>query len=79
MQISRDVTEEAMVLRVIGSHEAWIENYRTLAEYTDERIRLIGKDAGICLEGYGMRIIYYGSIDMKIQGNIQKILLGEAC
>ena len=73
MQISRDVTEEAMVLRVIGAGEAWLENYQTLMEYTDERIRVSGKYSEIQIEGYGMRIEYYGNIDMKIQGVIRKI------
>lgn len=79
MQISRDVTEAAMILRVIGNNEAWVENYQSLQEYTDEKIRLAGKYAGLCIEGYGMRIVYYGSIDMKIQGNIQRIQFMDAC
>ena len=42
-------------------------------EYTDERIRVSGKYSEIQIEGYGMRIEYYGNIDMKIQGVIRKI------
>ena len=59
--------------RVIGAGEAWLENYQTLMEYTDERIRVSGKYSEIQIEGYGMRIEYYGNIDMKIQGVIRKI------
>lgn len=73
MQVTSDVTEGATIVRVHGTSEAWLENYRTLLEYTDERIRVAGKHIEVCIEGTGMRIEYYGSIDMKITGAIRKI------
>lgn len=73
MQITSDVTEGATIVRVHGTKEAWLENYQSLLEYTDESIRVAGKHIEVCVEGTGMRIEYYGPIDMKIVGTIQKI------
>ncbi len=76
MQVPVDVTEGATVLRVYGTGEAWLENYRTLLEYTQDRIRVAGKHIEVCLTGAGMRIEHYGAVDMKITGTIQKIEFG---
>lgn len=73
MQVTSDVTEGATIVRVHGTREAWLENYKTLLDYTDTCIRVAGKHIGVRVEGTGMRIEYYGSIDMKIVGCIQKI------
>lgn len=77
MQITRDVTEGTTLLRVQGTQEAWLENYQSLMEYTDERIDVRGTDMGILLIGSGMRIEYYGTAEMKITGSIQKIEFGQ--
>lgn len=77
MQITRDVTEGTTLLRVQGTQEAWLENYQSLLEYTDERIDVRGTDMGILLIGSGMRIEYYGTAEMKITGSIQKIEFGQ--
>lgn len=73
MQVTSDVTEGALILRVHGTKEAWLENFQSLQEYTDENIRVIGKQVGVHVHGCNMRIEYYGSADMKIVGQIQKI------
>ena len=73
MQITSEVTEGAMIWRVHGTKEAWLENFQSLQEYTDERIRVTGKQVEIHIYGSNMRIEYYGSADMKIVGQIQKI------
>lgn len=73
MQVTSDVTEGALILRVHGTKEAWLENFQSLQEYTDEIIRVTGKQVEIRIYGTAMQIEYYGSADMKIVGLIQKI------
>lgn len=73
MQVTPDVTEGATILRVVGTNEALLENYRTLLEYTEENIRVAGKHIEVCITGSRMRIEHYGSVDMKITGIIEKI------
>lgn len=77
MQITRDVTEGTALLRVQGTKEAWLENYQSLLEYTDERIDVRGKDMEIVLTGMGMQIEYYGTAEMKITGSIRNIEFGQ--
>lgn len=73
MQMPNDVTDGAIILRTQGREELWLENYRTLTEYTDQNIRVIGRHAEVHIYGEHMRIDYYGSEDMKITGVVSKI------
>ena len=49
MRMTSDVTEGASILRVHGNREAWLENYQSLLEYTDTRIRVAGKHMEVCV------------------------------
>lgn len=73
MQVTSDVTEGVIILRVHGSQEAWLENFQSLQEYTAESIRVTGKSSGVCILGRNMRIEYYGAVEMKIIGEILRI------
>ncbi|MBQ8147357.1 MAG: YabP/YqfC family sporulation protein [Lachnospiraceae bacterium] len=73
MQVTSDVTEGVIILRVHGSKEAWLENFQSLQEYTAESIRVTGKSSGVWILGRNMRIEYYGAVEMKIIGEIQRI------
>ena len=40
MQIPRDLSEGAVLLSVTGKEEIFIENYKSILEYTDQRVLL---------------------------------------
>lgn len=73
MQLASDVMEGDFILRMIGKQQVWLENYRSILEYTAEQIVVIGKQIRIQMQGTNLRIEYYGTVEMKISGNIESI------
>lgn len=61
----------ASIVTLTGNHEAWIENYKGLIEYSDTFVLLQGKTCQICISGKCLSIDYYTNEDMKISGCIQ--------
>ena len=70
LKLPKDICMGAIRVTLTGSHEAWIENYRGILEYTGELILLQGKTCQVCFEGTGLSIDYYTNEDMKISGCI---------
>ncbi len=70
LKLPKDICMGAMKVTMTGSHEAWIENYRGILEYTEKFIRLQGKTCQVCFEGNNLSIDYYTNEDMKISGCI---------
>lgn len=77
MQIARDVTEGSFLLRMIGREQVWLENYKSLLTYTDRQIIVSAKNLKIEITGCNMRIDYYGTVEMKIEGLIEDIRFVE--
>ena len=70
LKLPKDICMGAIKVTMTGSHEAWIENYRGILEYTEEQILLQGKTCQVCFEGTRLSIDYYTNEDMKISGCI---------
>ncbi|MEG1847329.1 MAG: YabP/YqfC family sporulation protein [Lachnospiraceae bacterium] len=73
LNLPKDLLLGASILTVIGSHEACIENYKGIIEYTEESIVIQGKNCQICFRGRQLSIDYYTNEDMKISGCIAEI------
>ena len=70
LKLPKDIIMGALKVTLTGSHEAWIENYRGILEYTENQILLQGKTCQVCFEGSRLSIDYYTNEDMKISGCI---------
>lgn len=70
LKLPKDILMGALKVTLTGSHEAWIENYRGILEYTEKQILLQGKTCQVCFEGTRLSIDYYTNEDMKISGCI---------
>ena len=70
LKLPKDICMGAIKVTMTGNHEAWIENYRGILEYTEEQILLQGKTCQVCFEGTRLSIDYYTNQDMKISGCI---------
>ena len=73
LQLPKDVCLGALRVTLTGNTEAWIENYRGLLEYSEQRILLQCKTCQVCFEGECLTIDYYTNEDMKISGCIQNV------
>lgn len=73
LQLPKDICMGALKVSMTGSHEAWIENYKGILEYSEENILLQGKNCQVCFEGKGLSIDYYTNEEMKISGRIHLV------
>ena len=73
LQLPKDVCMGAIRVTLTGNLEAWVENYRGILEYTDQKILLQGKNCRVCFEGSRLIIDYYTNEDMKISGCISNV------
>lgn len=73
LQLPKDITHGAFILTAIGNSELYIENYKGILEYTQNCIRIQGKNTYIIIEGRGLKIDHYTEEDMLIKGHIISI------
>lgn len=74
LQIPKDLSYRESVLSLTGSRELYIENYKCIRQYQDTCIILLSRQNKIQIEGTKLVIAYYTDLEMKITGNICKIL-----
>lgn len=73
LKLPRDICLGDIRISLTGHQNVWIENYKGILEYTENRIILQGKNIKVCFEGDRLSIDYYTNEDMKISGNISCI------
>ena len=61
-------------IEVVGNNIMYIDNYKRIAEYTCDCIRIVCKNKMIIIKGNDLKIDYYSINDMKITGEFNEIL-----
>lgn len=82
MEIPKDVLYGDVLLRLVGNHEAIIENYKGLHLYTSEEVVIACKKMTLRICGDKLHVQYFSGCDMKVTGNIHTItysMNGEVC
>ena len=74
MDLPKDLLLGAMNIRVTGKWEAFVENYKTIIEYTDSVIKLQGKNTRLKIIGKNLKISCYTKEDMQVKGIINEII-----
>lgn len=73
LNLPKDLTLGAVIMTITGKHEAYVENYMSLIEYTEGLIRIQTRTCKLELHGVHLEIAYYTSDEMKITGEIQEV------
>ncbi len=73
LEIPKDVSMGATILRVTGQYGLFIENYKNIIEYTQEIIRIQSRTCKICICGKNLHIEFFNEIGMKVCGRIKSI------
>ena len=68
--LPRDVILGDVLIHFIGDRIVYIENYRCILFYGDNRIRLQAKTCRVEIRGTGLQIDDYTGVAMKITGRI---------
>ena len=73
LNLPKDLTLGAVILTITGKHEAYVENYMSLIEYTEKLIRIQTRTCKLEICGAQLEIVYYTNEEMKIAGEIQEV------
>ena len=67
------IMKETLVTSV-GQSELWIENYKALLEYKEEKILIQADKYMVCIEGEHLIISHYMEEHMMVCGKIRSII-----
>lgn len=73
MQLPRDCTLGSMNMIMTDKHQVFIENYRSIIEYTDTSLKLLGKNCRVHISGDRLRIVSYNADIMLVRGVFKEI------
>lgn len=73
LKMPKDLVYREALLCMSGRRELFIENYKSIIEYGEEKIRLQTKNGKLLVLGKKLQIVYYTSEEMKIKGEIVEI------
>lgn len=62
-----------VVITILGRNQVVINNYRSITEYSSDKIRLQAKKCEICVEGSALKLEYFLSDEIKIAGELERI------
>lgn len=71
--LPNDMIPGTVQIHSVGNKELYIENFKSILEYSDCCIRLHTRQGRLCIEGKRLRICHYNQDDMKVCGVIQCI------
>ena len=70
--LTEDMIGEA-IITILGRNQVVVNNYRSITEYSANKIRLQAKKCEICVEGTALRLDYFLSDEIKIVGELERI------
>lgn len=73
LDLMPDILEGATIVHVYGDENVLLENYRSIIEYSQNQIRVQGKNLKLCIFGEDLVIDRFTRDDCRIFGKIHKI------
>ena len=73
LNLPQDIISGACIVTSYGNRHVYIENYKGIIEYTDDFIRIQGKNCKVLIKGKSLSIYYYGDNDMRVDGKIESV------
>lgn len=73
LSLPRDVVFGDFVLSITGNCEAYIENYRGILSYDQEKISIQGNHVILNIYGCDLTVDFYSQEAMKIKGMIKRL------
>ena len=74
--LPKEIVLDYPYISLVGHEELNIQNYKSLLEYSQNRIRISTTTGAIKIEGSGLQIKYITAENVKIKGIIQNVDLG---
>lgn len=72
-EMPKEVVANATLIHMTGNSDIFIENFRGILSYSDNRIVVKGSGFKYIILGKKLTIVYYTNDDMRISGKIENI------
>lgn len=73
LQLPKDSTLGSLNLIMTDKYQAFIENYRSIIEYTDTSLKILGKNCRVHISGERLCIVSYNADVMLVKGVFKEI------
>jgi sporulation protein YqfC len=73
--LPHDIVAGATLFHMVGKSNLIIENFKGISLYTSEEIQIKGNGIKYSITGKRLIIEYYSTDDMKITGQINKVMV----
>ena len=73
LNIPEDISDGLPIVTITGKNEVYVENYKGIIEYENNRIKIQTKCSRIIFQGKNLQIQYYTNVDMKITGELETV------
>jgi len=73
LELPGEITLNLPLISMVGNEELIIENYKSVIEYSDERIRIKTATRVVRIEGRALTLAHITSENIAITGNITKM------
>lgn len=71
--LPKDTVAGSCCVTVTGQNELVIENYKSILDYSPEKLTVLTKQCQVEIRGQRLEILYYAREEMKIRGRIEQI------
>ena len=75
VEAGRDIIEGTSLITVVGKTDIHIENFKSIAEYDNDRLKLLTRTGFITVYGKNLEIKYYDTEEIAISGRLERIEL----
>jgi sporulation protein YqfC len=72
--IPKETVYGLSLVNLIGDRDLYVENYLSILEYTDQRLRLRIQGGNLVVTGRHLVLLYFNDMDMQIRGCIEGVI-----
>ena len=75
VEAGRNLIDGTPLITVVGKTDMHIENFKSIVEYDNDRLKLLTRTGFITIYGNNLEIKYYDAEEIAISGRIERIEL----
>lgn len=73
IDVSKDIILDTVLVKLVGTHEVCVENYKGILEYSDKSIKIKTKPKNLLINGRGLELICMTDEILNVRGYIEQI------
>lgn len=73
LDITKDAALGMPVVTAVGNSEIYVENFKSIAEYDCNNVKLLTKKGFMSIHGERLEILYYDEEEIAVRGRINSI------